>query len=302
MPIPDFQSWLLPLLEELADGQDHAISDLSQVLADKLGLTEEDKAVKLSSGKQFVYKNRSGWARTYLNKAGLIESPRRGIWKISDRGREVLATKPESLRVKDLKQFDEFREFHTAKPKADNDKDEPDDPGDKTPEEAFEAAYRNIKRDITDQLLEMVKKGTPTFFEELVVKLLLAMGYGGAVDDAGQVVGKSGDGGIDGVIAEDPLGLDSIYIQAKRWESTVGRPVVQSFAGSLDGVRAKKGVMITTSNFSADAKEYVSQIEKKIVLIDGKQLAELMFDYGLGVSAVETYQIKKIDQDFFEEE
>lgn len=301
MPIPDFQSWFLPFLKEFSDGETKHIRPIYDILAEKLSLTEEERAEKLTSGKSQVYKNRIGWARTYLSKAGLIESPQRGHWKITNRGLQLLATNPSSLRVKDLKQFPEFIEFHTQKPTQEKTDSDLMEENPSTPEETFEAAFNDIKQSTTDEILSLVKKGSPDFFEELVVKLLIAMGYGGAVEDAGRVVGKSGDGGIDGVIAEDPLGLDSIYIQAKRWENTVGRPVVQAFSGSLDLFKARKGVMITTANYSKDAKDYVEQIEKQIVLIDGQQLVELMFKYNLGVTPVQTYEIKRIDQDFFEE-
>ena len=302
MSVPDFQTWFLPLLQEFQNQKLQHIRPLYETLATKLNLTPEEKAEKLPSGKELVYKNRIGWARTYLSKAGLITSPKRGHWQITQRGLEVLATQPEQLKVRDLKQFPEFVNFHSMKPTSPN----PSTPATEledntTPEEALESAYKSIKQSTTSELLDLIKQGTPDFFEELVVKLLLAMGYGSAVEDAGRVLGKSGDGGIDGVIAEDPLGFDSIYIQAKRWENTVGRPMVQAFAGSLDGVRAKKGVMITTAKYSAEAKDYVSQIEKKIVLIDGQQLVDLMFQYNLGVTPIQSFEIKRIDQDFFED-
>jgi len=302
LAVPGFQIWFKPLLSALSDGEVHKLSDLYSQLADELGLSAEDRREKLPSGKQLTYMNRIGWARTYLKKAGLIESPGRGQCRITDRGLQVLKEDPNPLNVRYLKRFQEFVDFHTYKPKNDdlasNDSDEAKS---STPEEVLEEAHRELRETVSADLLDRVKAAPPEFFENVVVELLLRMGYGGSRENAGRTVGRSGDGGIDGIINEDRLGLDVVYIQAKRWDGTVGRPVVQAFAGSLEGVRARKGVLITTSQFSSDAHEYVRQIEKRIVLVDGKELARLMFEHNIGVSTVANYEVKKLDLDFFED-
>ncbi|MDQ8153612.1 MAG: restriction endonuclease [Gemmatimonadota bacterium] len=302
MTVPDFQSWFLPLLKRIGDGELHKMSDLYEELAKDLRLSDHDRAVMLPSGKQVMFENRIGWARTYLKKAGLLESPGRGVCRITQRGRDTLASKPSRLNIKLLERYPEFVDFHKAVPKAGgaSTAKSPSSESDETPEETLERVHEGIKEQLVQELLERIKAAPPSFFERLVVELLLLMGYGGSREDAGRTVGKSGDGGIDGVINEDRLGLDMIYLQAKRWESTVGRPVVQAFIGSLEGVRANKGVMITTSQFSADARSYVGQIGKKIVLIDGEQLANLMVEHNLGISVVTTYDVKKVDSDYFE--
>lgn len=304
MAVPDFQTWFLPLLKLIADGEDHRLSDLYEELADRLSLSEQDRRERLPSGKQLTYRNRIGWARTYLKKAGLVESPGRGLCRITERGRNVLEYPPEKLNVRFLKQYPEFIDFHTdtgpAEPASDTVDTDENDSG-ATPEEQLEKSYSTLKENLAQELLERIKAAPPHFFESLVVELLLRMGYGGSREDAGRTVGGSGDGGVDGIINEDRLGLDVVYIQAKRWEGTVGRPVVQAFAGSLEGVRARKGVLITTSSFTADARHYVTQIEKRIVLVDGQQLAHLMFEHNLGVSSVASYEVKQIDSDYFEE-
>ncbi len=301
MAVPDFQSWFLPLLKRVADGESHRLSDLYEELAQDLDLSDEDRAEELPSGKQLTYRNRIGWARTYLKKAGLLESPARGECRITKRGIEVLAQDLERVDVKFLKQFPEFEKFHTYKPSGPGEGGPDGEVVSATPEELLEQSHGALKDNVTQELLERVKAAPPSFFESLVVDLLLRMGYGGSREDAGKIVGRSGDGGVDGVINEDRLGLDVVYIQAKRWENTVGRPVVQAFAGSLEGVRARKGVLITTSDFSSEARQYVSQIEKRIVLVTGQQLANLMFEHNIGVSSVASYEVKKVDTDFFEE-
>jgi restriction system protein len=300
MAVPDFQTWFLPLLKKISDGNVYEMNTLREELAEELGLSDEDKSEMLPSGKQNTYRNRIGWARTYLKKANLLASPSRGAVQITDRGKEVLAANPQDLRVKDLKKFPEFLDFHTVKEK--DTTDEAPENENETPEEMLERVHLSIRKQLEVDLLDRVKAAPPKFFEGLVVDLLLKMGYGGSREDAGRTVGRSGDGGIDGVINEDRLGLDVVCIQAKRWENSVGRPIVQAFAGSLEGVRAKKGVLITTSEFTKDATEYVRQIEKRIVLVDGKTLASLMVDNGLGVSSIAQYEVHRIDTDYFEEE
>jgi restriction system protein len=302
MAVPDFQSWFLPLLTRIGDGELHKMADLYEELAADLKLSHEDRAVMLPSGKQVMFENRIGWARTYLKKAGLVESPGRGVCRITQRGKDTLAAKPDRLNIKFLERYPEFVDFHKATPKDDGGhvSKTPTSESDETPEETLERVHQGIKSELIQELLERIKTAPPSFFERLVVELLLRMGYGGSREDAGKTVGRSGDGGIDGVINEDRLGLDVIYLQAKRWDATVGRPVVQAFIGSLEGFRANKGVLITTSQFSPDARSYVGQIGKKIVLIDGEQLANLMVEHNLGVSVVTTYDVKKVDSDYFE--
>jgi restriction system protein len=276
------------------------MSDLYEQLADEKGLSADDRAELLKSGTQFVYQNRIGWARTYLKKAGLVEAPGRGLVKITQRGQDVLNSPPAKLNVKFLRQYPEFVEFHTYHPPAEPEIDNSTESVvEETPQDALERAQAELRQQLAEDLLERILKSPPSFFERLVVELLLRMGYGGSREDAGRTIGKAGDGGVDGVINEDRLGLDVIYIQAKRWEGTVGRPVVQAFAGSLEGVRAKKGVMITTSNYTSDALSYVRQIEKRIVLIDGATLAALMIEHNVGVSIEATYDVKRIDLDYF---
>lgn len=312
MPVPDYQSLMLPLLKLIADGQVHHRRSVREELARQLQLGEAELAVLLPSGKQTVYHNRFGWAKTYLNKAGLLTHPSRGFVQITDQGKATLSAGVEAIDKNYLRQFDSFNEFANQ-----SSLDETPaavegavavavvpaaaDQRQQTPDEAFEATYTELRRELEAQLLEQIRGATPQFFEQLVVDLLVKMGYGGTHEDAGEAIGRTGDGGIDGIIKEDRLGLDAIYIQAKRWANTVGRPEVQGFAGSLQGFRARKGVFITTSQFSAEARDFVSRIDTKIVLIDGKKLVQLMFDYGLGVSTVKTYEIKRIDSDYFEE-
>jgi restriction system protein len=303
MAIPDYQTVMLPLLRFLKDGKEHNIGEVVDSLVAEFNLSTEERQQLLGSGQQTVIRNRAGWARTYLQKAGLIASTRRGYFRITERGESVLGSKPERIDVKYLEQFPEFvafRELRHARP------DEVPVPmstsSDATPEEALDAAYGRLRLDLEAELVEQVKGASPSFFERLVVELLVRMGYGGTLRDAGQAVGRSGDGGIDGIIKEDRLGLDVIYIQAKRWDSTVGRPEIQKFAGALQGHRARKGVFITTSSFSADALEFASRLDSKIVLIDGAALAKHMIDHNVGVSMSRSYEVKKIDSDYFTEE
>lgn len=298
MAIPDYQTIMLPLLKIAGDGKEHSLSEVIENLAQTFALSSEERKELLSSGRQAKFDNRVGWARTYMKKAGLLESTGRGKLRITDRGMEVLKSNPTNINANFLKQYPEFLEFQNIS-KQDNKQSEKDEETDQTPEEILEQSYLALRTELAQELLERIKKCSPKFFETLVVDLLVAMGYGGSRKDAGQAVGQSGDGGIDGIIKEDKLGLDVVYIQAKRWEGTVGRPVVQAFAGSLEGQRARKGVMITTSQFSQEAKDYVKIIEKKIVLIEGELLAQLMIDHGLGVTEVASYTVKKVDMDYF---
>ena len=302
MAIPDYQSIMLPLLQFAADQQEHALRETIDALAEQFNLTAEERKELLPSGRQATFNNRVGWARTYLKKAELLTSTRRGYYRISERGLTVLAEKPDAITAKFLKKFPEFQDFQSETKKA-SPATEPDDDEDKaTPQETLEQAVQELTNSLADDLLQTIKECSPAFFETLVVDLLVTMGYGGTRKDAGQTIGKSGDGGIDGIIKEDRLGLDVIYIQAKRWENPVGRPEIQKFAGALQGVRARKGVFITTSGFTSEAKDYVSRIDSKIILIDGRQLAAFMIEHNVGVSPVETYVVKRTDMDYFVDE
>jgi restriction system protein len=292
---------MLPLLKFYGDGKDHTFREAVEALAKEFSLTNEERREMLPSGQQEIFLNRIGWARTYMKKAGLIDAPKRGVNRISIRGMDVLKKKPQRIDVNYLTQFVEFQDFRALRHT--KTEEEPDiEPNNKTPEESLEGAYQKLRGDLATDLLQRLKACSPTFFERLVVDVIVKMGYGGTRKDAGKAVGKSGDGGIDGIIKEDKLGLDAIYIQAKRWENTVGRPEIQKFIGALAQQRAKKGLFITTSSFSADAEDSVSRIEAKIVLIDGKTLAQLMIDNNVGVSTVGIYEIKKVDSDYFSEE
>ena len=300
MAVPGFQTWFTPFLNALSDGQVHLITDLYQELADQMKLTPEDKKELLPSGKQQTYKNRIGWARTYLSKAGLVEVPNRGECRITSEGLSVLSNSKEDIDVKYLKRYPTFLSFHQVS-KTSTQEDASNNESIASPDETLEMAYLELRNALRQEVLDKVKKSPPEFFESLVIELLVRMGYGGSQEDAGQTLGRSGDGGIDGKIKEDRLGLDFICVQAKRWESNVGRPIVQAFAGSLDGFRARKGVLITTSGFTKEAIEYVKMIGKSIVLIDGEELTRLMFEYDLGVTPVKHYVLKKLDHDYFEE-
>jgi len=301
MPIPDYQEFMLPLLRAISDGTEHHIRDVTSQLSDVMGLTQEERQMLLPSGQQSVVANRVGWAKTYLKKAGLLDNPKRGYVRITSEGHQILATNPPSIDSKMLKQFGSFLDF-IGRVEPDEPESSPSAPTAKTPDEILESSYLSLRATLADEILEQVKQCSPQFFERLVVDLLVAMGYGGTLADAGQAIGRSGDGGIDGIIKEDKLGLDVVCIQAKRWDGTVGRPVVQAFAGSMEGVRARKGVLITTSLFSKEAEEYVGRIERKIVLIGGRQLADLMIEHDIGVTIARRYAIKKLDADYFVED
>ncbi len=296
MTIPDFQSIMLPFLKYMADGKEHSLRETYEALADEFELTEEEKEETLPSGLQGIFLNRVGWARTYLKKAGLIESRVRAHFNITDRSREVLNSNPKKINIKLLEQFDEFVEFRAKK------SDREQEPPIRTPEEVLENAYQEFKMGLASELIQKIKSCSPKFFERLVVELLVKMGYGGTRKDAGEAIGQTGDGGIDGIIKEDRLGLDIVYIQAKRWDNVVGSPEIQKFAGALLGKKGKKGIFITTSSFSKASVEYAQSLDNKVVLIDGEQLAQYMIDFNVGVTPLASYDIKRMDLDFFEEE
>lgn len=298
--IPDYQTCMLPLLKYSADNKEHKLADAVEDLSDQFGLTAEERKELLPSKTQEVIFNRIGWARTYMKKAGLLEDTRRGVFKITERGQAVLGENLERLSTKYLRKFDEFNEFQKKHNEKDS-KSENDVISEATPEEMLEAGYTKLSENLADDILVNIAKCSPSFFEHLVVDLLVHMGYGGSFSEAAQVVGKSGDEGIDGIIKEDKLGLDTIYIQAKRWKGVVGRPEIQKFAGALLGQKASKGVFITTSSFTKEAEEYAASVDRKVVLIDGQKLASLMIEHNVGISTVRTFEIKRIDSDYFEE-
>ena len=303
MPIPDFQSLMRPLLDCANDGKEHALREVFQRLAVHFGLTDAERKQLLPSGNQEVFVNRVAWAKTHLKMAGLLDSPKRGYSSITPLGLKVLAEFPERIDLKVLRQQPGYLEARGgAKSETQNKTSAQEVEASQTPEEQIELAFLALRSSLGSEILSKLRASSPSFFENLVVELLVAMGYGGTRKDAGQAIGRSGDEGIDGIIKEDRLGLDTIYIQAKRWLQTVGRPEIQKFAGALQGFRAKKGIFITTSDFSREAVEYASRIESRIVLIDGEMLWNLMIDFGIGVSKTATYEIKKIDNDYFDEE
>lgn len=302
MAVPDFQSLMLPLLRMAGDGKEHSLAEARDALAAEFKLNDADREELLPSGRQSKFSNRVAWAKGYLQQAGLLASPRRGHFQLSDRGLDVLKSCPPRIDIKFLEQYPEFVEFRTPRTEteeaaaATSRETEPE-----TPEEALEAAHLKMRAGLASELLNRVRAASPRFFEHLVVELLLKMGYGGSRKDAGQAIGKAGDEGIDGVISEDRLGLDIVYIQAKNWDGTVGRPEIQKFVGALHGKRAKKGVFITTGSFSSEAIAYIDRIDPKVVLVDGKRLAELMIDFDLGVNTAATYHVKRLDSDYFDE-
>lgn len=301
MPIPDFQTIMLPLLQFAGDGQEHSLRQTIEELADQFELTHDERRELLPSGQQAAFDNRVGWARTYLKKAGILESTRRGHYRITERGREVLHQQPDRIDIAFLRQYKEFRDFQKPKEKA-KPKAKIEAADEQTPEEEMEAAYQQIRHGLAAELLQTVKDCSPAFFERLVVDLLVRMGYGGTRKDAGKAIGRSGDEGIDGIIKEDRLGLDIVYVQAKKWEGNISRPEIQKFAGALQGQRARKGIFITTSGFSQAAHDYVSRIDSHIILIDGEALAQLMMDYDIGVTTFASYALKRVDSDYFTEE
>lgn len=299
MAIPTFQEITLPLLRMASDGRVHLLADARKQLAKHFELSSAEEEELLPSGRQKRFSNRVAWAKVYMQRGGLLSSPGRGQFQITDRGRQVLANPPDRVDVKYLERYPEFLEFRSRSNETATETAEPNDS--KTPEESLEAAYLSIRAGLASEVLARVRSATPRFFEQLVVELLLKMGYGGT-GGVGEAIGKSGDEGIDGIIAEDRLGLEMVYLQAKRWDGTVGRPEIQKFVGALHGRRARKGVFITTGTFSADASAYVRNIDPKVALIDGAQLAQFMIDFNVGVSPDRTFEVKKIDSDYFEED
>ena len=304
MAVPDFQSLMLPLRRLAGDGMDHTFKDAVEAIAIEFSLTPEERNELLpSSSRTTLFYNRLAWAKTHMTMAGLLQAPRRGVFCITQRGRELLVSQLARIDMKTLQQFPEYERARRGDVQASV---EPAMPAvafnELTPEESIERAHLSLRKDLARELLESIMQCSPAFFELLIIKPMIKMGYGGSREEAGKAVGRSGDGGIDGIINEDRLGLDAIYLQAKRWEGVIGRPEIMKFVGALAGQRATKGVFITTSWFTQDAKDYALSSQYKVVLIDGERLADLMIEHDLGVSVAATYQLKRIDSDFFSEE
>ena len=302
MAIPDFQTMMRPILEFLSDGQVHTNAECRQAVAEKFGLSKEEQMKLLPSGRQPILTNRISWAIVHMSRAELIERPGRGQSQISQRGGELLSTHAGKVTMKTLFQFSEYAEFRRKKRPEDTESLHSDVSSEETPEETLESAYQQLRKELALELVDTVKKCPPGFFERLVVELLVNMGYGGSMKDAGMALGRSGDEGIDGIIKEDRLGLDVIYLQAKRWEGTVGRPEIQRFVGALHGKHARKGVFLTTGEFAQTARDYVQGLDSKVVLIGGAELGELMIDFNIGVSLRAAYQVKRLDSDYFADE
>jgi restriction system protein len=311
MPLPTYEDVMLPVLEILeASGPRHR-RELAAAVADALHLSEVERLQTLPSGKATVIMSRVGWALAYLKQGRVVASPRRGVYQVTDRGKDILARKPSKIDAEFLSQFPEFLDFLQRARAATSQRADTEEPAlqsgvpvasdSASPEEALDAAYGRLRTGLEEELLEAVKAASPVFFEQLVIDLLVKMGYGGSRTDAARAVGRSGDGGIDGVIDEDRLGLDVIYVQAKRWDTAVGRPEIQKFAGALQGQRARKGIFITTSDFTREAEDYAQRIDSRIILINGRRLARLMFDFDVGATPRSTYTVKQLDSDYFEE-
>ncbi len=302
MAIPDYQSIMLPLLTMSNDGQEHSHREAINTLADHFQLTEEERRELLPSGKQPIFDNRVGWAKTYLEKSGLLDKTRRAHFRITNEGREVLASNPVQINNAFLKQYASFRDFTSPSKSAEKETSATAAQGDTTPDEQIAQAHQELNQSLAVEVITSVRNATPQFFEQLVVDLMIAIGYGGSRKEAGQATRSTNDDGVDGIIKEDRLGLDTIYLQAKRWVNIVTRPEIDKFIGSLTRNRARKGVFITTSDFSDGAREAVNTLDMKVVLIDGQQLAELMIEHNLGVTPKYVYEVKQLDSDYFSEE
>jgi restriction system protein len=303
--IPSYEEIMLPLLNLLSDKQEHTLQEADDALAKHFKLTDLERDELLPSGQQPIFRNRLGWARTYMKKAGLLATPSRAKFIITEKGIDLLKEKPKEITSKFLKRYPEFVEFQSIKKIKDNVIEQSFEISSiidgKTPEEALEYAYQKLKSELAKEVIDVVKNCTPAFFEKLVVDLIVRMGYGGSRKDAGQALGKTGDGGIDGIVKEDKLGLDTIYLQAKRWENSVPVKEIRDFTGALASKKAKKGIFITTSSFPQSVYDFVTQVEYRIILINGDQLADLMIEYNVGLTPINEYQVKKIDFDYFEE-
>lgn len=301
MAIPNYQKIMLPLLIALSDEKEHDRKNVVAILGKEFKLTDEELLRLQPSGHIAVFVNRVGWAFTYMKKAGLVKSVKRGIYKISKEGIKILKEKPKEINNEFLSKYQSFVDFQAREKTDDSSSAEIAAKETRTPEEIIDSTYKEINAGLAEDLLEKIKESTPQFFEKLVVEVLVTMGYGGSRENAGQAIGRRGDEGIDGIIKEDKLGLDIIYIQAKKWDNPVGRPEIQKFAGALQGQRARKGIFITTATFTKEARDFVKNINAKIILIDGQELADLMITNNVGVSKINSYEIKRTDTDYFEE-
>lgn len=306
MAVPKFYEFFRSFLLAVDDGKVHKSKDVQKSIAADMSLSEEDMAEQLPSQRQATYVNRINWARTYLDRAGLINTPTRGHYQITDEGLKALHS-GETIDLNYLDRYDSFRQFHTVNSNGGKQpvSTEQQDEEEKTPTELMSAAFDKMNASLAGELMDMVMGLEPTEFETLVVKLLLKMGYGYGIEDAGKVTRATGDGGIDGIIKEDQLGFNNIYIQAKKWSADhkVSRPEVQKFAGALQGEKATKGLFITTTEFTKDAQDFAANLlGSNIVLIDGNQLTKLMIKYNLGVAVEQTFEVKRIDSDFFSED
>jgi restriction system protein len=302
--VPDFQTMMRPLLVIHDDGAEHEIADTRQAIADHFSLSAEDRSERIPSGRVTTLQNRVGWAAMYLYRAGLLERPRRAHYRITGRGQEMLQQHPERIDLSVLKQFEEFEEFRSAGtpgPSAESGGEQLDTAS-ATAEERIDAGYQELRSALAADLLDRIRERSWEFFERMVLEVLRAMGYGGPEGSVERLGGHGVDEGVDGVIREDPLGLELIYIQAKSWEGTVGRPEIQRFIGALQGKQATKGIFITTSKFSGDAEAYAQSVASRVILIDGRRLAELMIDHNVGVSTREAYELKEVDLSYFSPE
>ena len=305
MSIPKYDEMYRAFLDCLADGQPHRSKEVKDTVAGVFSVSEKERAEMLPSGKQQLFDNRIGWTRTYLKKAGLVQSPSRGVYVITSAGKQVLNENPPHIDNLYLQRFESFRKFISPDDEDSGTPAPAEKVSGKTPQDILDEAFQQINTTLADDLLSEIMKQPPAFFEHLVVKLLTRMGYGGSIENAGTVIGQTGDEGIDGIIREDKLGFSLIYIQAKRWDcdNTVGRPEIQKFVGALAGQGASKGLFITTAKVTKEARQYAEkQHTTKVVLVDGTTLAKLMIEYNLGVSIEATYKIKRIDSDFFAED
>ena len=291
MTVPDFESLMLPILKFAEDQQEHSIYEAEEYLSKSFDLTDDERNQLLPSGRQRIFPNRISWARLYLKKAGLLVNPQRGYFRITEQGLQVLQQNPESIDSKFLAKFSKS-DFGSGT--QDDQSLNALDAKTKSPEDLMELGYKQIQTNLEQELLDTIKEKPPRFFENLITQLVEKMGYG-----SGRAVGRSGDGGVDGIIKSDELGLSEIYLQAKRWEENVQEPAIRNFAGSLESKKSKKGIFITTSNFSAGARKFIETIPSKIVLINGIQLAQLMIKHNIGVKPVNSYETKRIDYDYF---
>ena len=303
--IPDFQSAMLPILSKMKDEKIYDSTMIRNIVVEHFGITEEEKQVKTPNGKQLLYYNRIAWSISYLRTGGLIESSERGKYKISELGKKVLNNPPEKITILFLKELNPDKNLFEREKKEKTEEEQIEFDDEKTPDELIEEGHKRINQELSKILLQNIENASPYKFEEIVVELLIKMGYGDSDFNNGEVTSKSGDEGIDGIIKEDKLGLDKIYVQAKRWkkETKIGRPEIQKFVGALDGQRAKKGIFITTASFSQEALNYANNTSNaSVILIDGQKLADLMIEYEAGVTVKDTIKICKIDTDFFTEE